>query len=583
MEMEKKNIAIIILAVFLVTSAIGNIILAIPTATKKVKGTDNVIFGTQVAPRRMDPQNSYDSGSSDVVTQWAEQLYDFNASDPDFKLQPTLATALPVLDLSNPDQPLVNITLRQNVTFHDGMPFNASCVKWSFDRLNHFLNYSGNSYLPAPFNVPVAERTLLRGLYSFGGKPIINETIVVSEFQVTLKLNIPKASIFVLLAFAGSSILSPHSTPANRFLDYGLKDIPIGTGPYKFASYRTDIELRLEAFDDYWGLTDPKYDLKTEFITFAIYSDDITMCEALLAGDIDIIDAPNPTYLDTFEEDSDIVLLRGGPNINTEYVAMNPLRVNLTWRKAISYAIDYEYVVEVVMENQAYRLASPIPTGIWAANYSLNYPTFNVSLARTIINNDLGTSYDINDDTLWAGLNLGSFHMVVQDDSDERQKYTDYVCNVVGPRIGLDIVRYTTTFEELVYEGIVYGHDHPTEEIWPGVYMDLWAIGWAPDYLDPENYVNEFWSSESALNVGYNNTYLDELLDNASIALPADGPVREAMYDEIQTILIEQDFAFAWLFTGRNNDAWLKGLNGWMGWADNLQEIGSLDLTRLYY
>ena len=583
MEMERKNLAIIILAVFLAASGIGNILLAIPAVAPPARGTNHIVFATQVAPRRMDPQNAYDTGSSDIVDQWAEQLYDFNGTDPDLGLFPTLATDFPVFDLVTlgPDQPLINITLRQGVTFHDGMPFNATCVKWNFDRLNHFLNYSSNDYLPAPFNVLPPERTLLRGLFSFAGAPIINETIVVSEFEVTLKLNLPKASIFVLLAFAGTSIMSPHSTPANRFLSYGLEDVPIGTGPFKFKSYRTDIELRLEAFDDYWNIPDPRFDYKTEYITFAIYADDITMCDALLAGDIDIVDAPNPEYLDQFETDPDITLYRGGPTLNTEYVCMNALRVNLTWRKAISYAIDYVYVVDVVMEGEAYRLKSPIPAGIWASNYTLDYPTFNVTKARTIINDDYGTSYDVNDDTLWAGLNLIHFDMVVQDDSDERQDYTDYVCDVVGPRIGADIVRYTTTFEELVYEGIIGGHETPNDPIWPGIYMDLWAIGWAPDYLDPENYVNEFWSSDSALNVGYNNTYLDELFDNASMTL--DLVEREAMYDEIQKIMIEEEYNFAWLFVTRNNDATVKGLNGWAGWNDLLGNIAMLDLTVCYF
>ncbi|MFX0139774.1 MAG: ABC transporter substrate-binding protein [Candidatus Hodarchaeota archaeon] len=521
---------------------------------RKITPSNNSIdlkYGTITSPRNLDPHNAYRRGCMDIIDQICEGLYQFNLSSPAYELIPALAASMPIINGTE-----ITIPLKSGIYFQDGAAFNATAVKWNFDRLNHFINYNNNDYLPAPFNVPPAERTMLRGLYSWEYKPIINETIIVNVSTIKLKLNVPKASLINVIA-KYFKVLSPKSTPPNRFLEYGLNDILVGTGPFIYDSYLTDVEVKMLANTNYW-MGPPKIDT----LIFAIYPNDITMCEALLAGDIDIVDAPNREYLDYFESRTDITLVRGGGTFITEYVCMNPTRVNKTWRQAISYAINYDYVIDILMDGEGVRLKSPIPEGIWGSNYTLNYPTFNVTRARTIINNDLGTVYDVNDDGLWASLNLKHFDMVVQDDSDERQDYTDYVCNVVGPRIGLDIERYTTTFEELVYEGIIGGHETPNDPIWPGVYMDLWAIGWVPDYFDPENYVNEFFHSDSALSVGYSNAYLDSLMNNASLEL--DLVKRKAYYDEIQQILVEDDMPFAWLFVIKNNDAYKKEVGGYI-------------------
>ncbi|MFX0134595.1 MAG: ABC transporter substrate-binding protein [Candidatus Hodarchaeota archaeon] len=508
-------------------------------------------FGTLTSPTRLDPLDAYNIGSVNVIDQICERLYQYNLSSPDYELIPALAAGMPNINGTE-----ITIPLKSGIYFHDGTPFNATAVKWNFDRLNHFINYSGNAWLPAPFNTPATELTILRSLYSFEDKPIINETIVVNNTTVKIKLNVPKASILNLLTFSGSSILSPTSTPPLRLLQYGLSDILVGTGPFIYDYYLTGVEVKMLANSNYW-MGPPN--INTLF--FEIYSNHILLNEALLMGDVDIID-PHPDYFSTLELDPDITLLRGGGTFNTEYVCMNPVRVNKTWRQSISYAINYTYIIDVLMEERAVRLKSPIPEGIQFSNYTLNYPTFNVTKARTIINNDLGTSYDVNDDVLWAGLNFTHFWMVVQDNNPVRQAYTDYVCNVVGPRIGLDIERYTTTFNKLVYEGLPLGHETPNDEIWPGITMDLWAIGWAPDYLDPENYLEPLLHNDSAQCVGYHNIYLEELMDNASLEL--DPGKRKAYYDEIQQILVEDDMPFAWLFTPKNYDAYKKEVGGYI-------------------
>jgi len=119
-------------------------------------GTSNgqsLVYGTSQGDIvHLDPHYAYDSASIDVIDQVVERLYWFNLTDPTCQAVPQLASALPTI---TPDGLEWTIPLRIGVMFHDNTTLDAAAVKWNFDRLMWFCNYSGNKYLPAPFNVPL--------------------------------------------------------------------------------------------------------------------------------------------------------------------------------------------------------------------------------------------------------------------------------------------------------------------------------------------------------------------------------------------------------------------------------------------
>ena len=125
---------------------------------------EQVLFkvGVQYGPVDLDPQVAWDSSSINVIYQVCEGLFAYNLSDPDMPIIPNLALS----GTWNPAGTEYTCILRQGVTFHDGAPFNASAVIFTWDRMSWALNTTGTNTVGV---TQVAE------LYEFpNGTPIVS-------------------------------------------------------------------------------------------------------------------------------------------------------------------------------------------------------------------------------------------------------------------------------------------------------------------------------------------------------------------------------------------------------------------------
>ena len=94
-------------------------------------------YGTATEPVELDPHYSWDGASINVIDQVCEGLFTYDFSDPELSIIPNLASSFGTWSF---DKINYTIPLRIGIKFHDGTPFNATAVKWSFDRLNYFSN-----------------------------------------------------------------------------------------------------------------------------------------------------------------------------------------------------------------------------------------------------------------------------------------------------------------------------------------------------------------------------------------------------------------------------------------------------------
>jgi ABC-type transport system substrate-binding protein len=251
MEMEKKNLAIIILAVVLAASGVGNIFLAMQAGLLQVTPPpldQSLVFATIAGPTDMDPHMCYDTAGGDVISQIAECLYKFDTTDPSYPLLPVLATALPTVTGGGTE---LTIPLRQGVLFQDGTAFNSTVAKWNFDRLNYFMNISGNKFLDAPFNVPLLPSQQIAkhaALFTIAGMTIVNKTEIIDTYTIKITMNLEKASFVNLLNYEATSMQSMISARQQgkqfEILTYADDDVLIGTGPFKFQNYFTDIQVK---------------------------------------------------------------------------------------------------------------------------------------------------------------------------------------------------------------------------------------------------------------------------------------------------------------------------------------------------
>jgi len=499
---------------------------------------NEINFGTMSGPNDADPQYMWDSASFDYAYQIWEGLYAYNLSDPELTPIPRLATDFGTWSGNN-----LTVNLRQDVYFHSGTKFNATAVKFTFDRLNFLCNFTGDQ---GEFDTVYGE-SIIAGLYSWpDGTPILNRTEIISEYQVKFVLNKPYGVWLPLLTFTASMILDPEITPADDYICEGMSGATpgtiSGTGPFKFLNNIAGVETQFLRNDDYW-----RGPGAVAILTFSIIQDSDARNTALLTGDVDILDAPHPSYYDTMEADPDITLYEAGSGTITQCLGMNNRLYNYTWRSAISYAIDYDYLITNILEDEAVRLKSPIPLGIQFADWSYDVPIYNVTKAREYMVS-MGHGSMAWLDSQWQSANfltvnytynLGNlvradFFVLLQDNLD-----------MIGITVGDNGLEWDPYLDYLYGQS---GYDQ----------LSLWFIGWMPDYNDPSNYVNYLMSNVSFYNMAQINdptleAYILQGLTETNQA------VRQQIYWDIQKYVVEDLRPWAFGYVGKNYDAWVSG------------------------
>ncbi|MFX1416439.1 MAG: ABC transporter substrate-binding protein, partial [Promethearchaeota archaeon] len=128
--MERNQAVVVGVVIIIVIGGTG--ILYVLVSQPRTTPPDELIFEVGGDPDCMDPHVNYAAGASNLHFNIYETLYTYpwgsNNTEPTI---PLLASAAPVISA---DGKQYNITLRQGITFHDGTPFNASCVKWNIER-----------------------------------------------------------------------------------------------------------------------------------------------------------------------------------------------------------------------------------------------------------------------------------------------------------------------------------------------------------------------------------------------------------------------------------------------------------------
>jgi peptide/nickel transport system substrate-binding protein len=127
----------------------------------------------------------------------------------------------------SPDGLVYEFKLRQGLKFHNGDPFTADDVKFSFER------YQGTGAKDLQARVTSVE--------------------VVDPYTVRFQLKQPWPDF---MTFYGSSATAAGVIVPKKYLervgDAGFLEHPIGLGPYKFVSHTPGVEVVLEAFEGYW-------------------------------------------------------------------------------------------------------------------------------------------------------------------------------------------------------------------------------------------------------------------------------------------------------------------------------------------
>ncbi|MBY9016514.1 MAG: hypothetical protein KGD68_12540 [Candidatus Lokiarchaeota archaeon] len=521
--------------------------------------------GVQLGPIDLDPQVSWDSASGDVIDQVCEGLFAYNLSDPDNSIIPRLATADGVWSNDNLNY---TVTLRDDVTFHDGTAFNASAVQWNWERMDWCLNETGTNHVGV---------TQIAQLYVWpDGTPFVDHTEVVSEYVIKFVLNAPYAPFQALLCFSGSYIQSPASTDKDAYLVTASSDL-VGTGPFVYDNYIAGIEVNFHAFDNYW-----RGKANITEMRFQIISDPITRHAALLTGDVHFISATEPALYSTIKASPNLTFLNTSTTSTTIWhLGMNNQQINLTIREAISYAIDYDHLLNDILEKNAERLMSPIPNGVLFANDTFDVPILNFTRSRLVMQSmGFGTGFDIYNDAEWINQEntepFLTYNYTYNSGNTIRERIFDLLQDNLT-KIGIRVTPAEVSYIEFVYRIYEIGSLHRNM-------LQLYWLGWGMDYNDPSNFINTLFANRSTPhNIAQYNGYTTAieagrdplaLNDNVQLLMEAalsefDSVARKALYDRIQELLIEEDCPWAWGIVNYIYHAYDKHLTGFQQNAMN--------------
>lgn len=264
--------------------------------------------------------------------------------DENFKLQPALATSWEQI---NPTT--MRFKLRPNVKFHDGTPFTAEDVKFTFERAAAPTSQY-KSYVNGVKEVKVVD-------------PLTVDVITDGPNPVLLR-QMPVLGMMSKVWSEKHNVTKPQSFK-DKEETYAVRNTN-GTGPYKLKSREVDVKTVYVENPDWWNKADKKGNV-TE-IVYTPIKQNATRTAALLSGEVDFVLDPPAQDLNRLRQQAKVL---DGNEYRTIFLGLDQERPELLYsdvkgknplkdqrvRQALYQAIDIEAIKKAVMRGES------IPTG----------------------------------------------------------------------------------------------------------------------------------------------------------------------------------------------------------------------------
>ena len=249
--------------------------------------------------------------------------------DANLNLQPGLALSWRAVDPTTWE-----FKLRKGAKFHDGEPFTAESVKFSFDRM-----LDPNTHWPGA-----------------GGLRLIKTVTAVNDDTVRFATSQPWPSMPRFLGYYGMIVPQGYLKQNG---DDALVRHPVGTGPYRFVRWVKDDRVEVEANPEYWGGRP-----KISRVVFRVIPTDAPRVAELLAGSVQLANLLPPELFSPLQISSKTKLVIG-KSLSVFFVIYNLVNIakdkplaDPRVRQALNYAIDRQAILASVMHN----VGTPVAT-----------------------------------------------------------------------------------------------------------------------------------------------------------------------------------------------------------------------------
>ena len=261
------------------------------------------------------------------------------------------------------DGKTLTFALQKGVTWHDGKPFTAADVKCTWDLL------AGK----AKDNFKVNFR---KGWYAN-----VEGVSVNGDYEAVFNLKAPQPGLLALLASGFTPVYPCHVSPRD------MRQMPIGTGPFKFVEYKTNQSIKVVKNQNYWKPGLPYLD----GIEYTIIPNRSTALLAFVAGKFDMIfpyELTVPVVADVKNQMPEAICDISPMNVAAN-VLMNPVPPfdDLEVRRAVAMTLDRQSFIDILTQGKGDigTAMQPLPEGRWGmpAEMQRALPGYDPDIAKS--------------------------------------------------------------------------------------------------------------------------------------------------------------------------------------------------------
>jgi len=291
----------------------------------------------------------------------------------DYKIEPALATSWKQLSDTH-----YRFTLRKGVKFHDGSPFSADDVVFSYQRI---LQPQGTMqiYVTGVKEVKKVDDYTVDFILS-GPVPVLLRNIV--DFRIMSKAWSEKTK---------SQNVQDYKKKEETFASRNVN----GTGPYMIKGWSPDRNVTMEAFKGWWG----KMDGNSTEVTYSPVKSDATRVAALIAGDVDLVTDLPVQDVDHLRKAEKLKVL-DGHEVRTIFIGMDQHNAELKYsnvkgknpfkdarvRQALNMTVDREAIKRVTMRGLSIPAGIMVAPGVHGHSKEIDVaPKLNIPEAKKLL------------------------------------------------------------------------------------------------------------------------------------------------------------------------------------------------------
>lgn len=359
--MRKKKIFLLLIIFIMAAVAVGCGMknrdgLPLSPGAKSVKQGGQLVYGSLQEPNVLTPY------LSDLLAAAELQSLIFSglvSMDSKLQWQPDLAETVPLPNNGGVSRDGLTVTyrLRPGLKWHDGRELTAADVKFTWQ----FIMKNGN---------PVISRQ---------GYDRITAIDVPDARTVIIRFKEPYAGYLSLFP----AILPQHILAQEKDITKAaFNRVPVGSGPFKFASWGLADAITLDANPDYF-----KGRPRLDRIVYKILPDVNIMITMLKSGAIDIISNIGFAQVDQAKAVTGMQVLFT-PNMIWEHLDINldnPLFQDVRVRQAVAFALDRQGMAATSLKGAAVVASADQPPSSWVFNPGLQPFVRDVNMAKKLL------------------------------------------------------------------------------------------------------------------------------------------------------------------------------------------------------